>query len=327
MREATTPVILSSAAPPAAAAHGGGKTVFLRGDMVEVQGGEGDDKEHKRETPHTEAGVVPSTAAATAAVYKAARRKRVSADFSTAGAVSELYTGRNRRTRKFARRHRRLGTCCVLSTITLVLVPLCAFGFTALLAVPLWSIECAETQADGSVVGVGEDDVCSYYEWFKYILGNLVGLGNPLTNVSPSSEHIVSEVIDLVVSTWALAMVGTSVGIISGLASVTSFALEVESFLKALFLCEPCAYGDGLDGAEFIAKLREEGFSVREVSDQQAKAIFKNVCGDDGEESHTHIDWLRAQEIFRSLREVVDKRLIWRALDRHADAPIVSTRC
>lgn len=264
--------------------------------------------------------VVPSVGDAATATHN-----RVMHHADTAKNV--LYAGKKSMPRKFARRHKGLGTCLVLTIITLVLVPACAFGFSALLAIPLWQIECAEIEANGDDPGSGENNMCSYYQWFKYILGNLVGLGNPLTNVGPASGHVGSETLDLLISTWALAMVGTSVGIISGLVSVTNFALEVEGSLKALFLCDSCAYGDGLDRAEFIAKLREEGFTPREVSDRQADAIFK--LADEGDEFDDgrvgFIKWDRAKEIFRSMHEVVDRRLIWQTLDKYADPPVPVT--
>ena len=35
------------------------------------------------------------------------------------------------------------------------------------------------------------------------IVGNLVGLGNPLTDVGPKSGHMFAEIIDLVVAVWS----------------------------------------------------------------------------------------------------------------------------
>lgn len=52
--------------------------------------------------------------------------------------------------------------------------------------------------------------------------GNLVGLGNPLTNVSPSSGHALSEIVDLLVSVWALAITGAVVGLVGGIAAMQS---------------------------------------------------------------------------------------------------------
>ena len=81
------------------------------------------------------------------------------------------------------------------------------------------------------------------------------------------------------------------------------------------------------DRAEFIAKLREEGFTPREVSDRQADAIFK--LADEGDEFDDgrvgFIKWDRAKEIFRSMHEVVDRRLIWQTLDQYADPPVPAT--
>ena len=53
---------------------------------------------------------------------------------------------------------------------------------------------------------------CSYYQWFLYLLGNLVGLGTPLTDNSPSSSSYIGEIIDLLISTWSLSIAGTLYG-------------------------------------------------------------------------------------------------------------------
>jgi len=45
-----------------------------------------------------------------------------------------------------------------------------------------------------------------YYNWFKYVTGNLVGVG--LTDVGPASGHYVTELIDLLIAVWSLALTG-----------------------------------------------------------------------------------------------------------------------
>ena len=37
--------------------------------------------------------------------------------------------------------------------------------------------------------------MCSYYQWWIYIVGNLVGVG--ITNVGPAAGHVFAEIVDL----------------------------------------------------------------------------------------------------------------------------------
>jgi hypothetical protein len=64
------------------------------------------------------------------------------------------------------------------------------------------------------------------------VCGNLVGLGNPLTNVSPQPGHAFSEMIDLLVSVWALSVVGTVVGVIGGLTAMDQATDVINTFIK-----------------------------------------------------------------------------------------------
>ena len=52
----------------------------------------------------------------------------------------------------------------------------------------------------------------SAFVGFLYFAGNLTGLGNPLTNESPTSA--LGEAIDIVVSCWVLIFAGSAVGVI-----------------------------------------------------------------------------------------------------------------
>ena len=41
---------------------------------------------------------------------------------------------------------------------------------------------------------------CSYWDWFKYVVGNLLGLAEPITEVKPISKSFVSQGFDLLVA-------------------------------------------------------------------------------------------------------------------------------
>eukprot|EP00966_Prymnesium_polylepis_P326753 7382654-Prymnesium_polylepis.1 len=70
------------------------------------------------------------------------------------------------------------GFCCVIFVLVPATVMAISFAFASI----LYSIECNSVQAEDLP---SDDDMCSVYEWFKYIVGNLVGLATPLTDVSP----------------------------------------------------------------------------------------------------------------------------------------------
>ena len=47
---------------------------------------------------------------------------------------------------------------------------------------------------------IDDRPACDLYQWFLYVCGNLVGLGNPLTNVGPKSGNHMAEILDLMVA-------------------------------------------------------------------------------------------------------------------------------
>ena len=61
-----------------------------------------------------------------------------------------------------------------------------------------------------------EWDRCQWYQWFLYVDGNLVSLGNPLTDVSVQSDNSFSQVLDLLISTWSVVLTGIVIGVVSG---------------------------------------------------------------------------------------------------------------
>ena len=121
---------------------------------------------------------------------------------------------------------------CLTASIVLIVIPLAVFALSALFALLLWAIECGPEQLSGetdvnatAAERAADALLCSYYDWFKYVCGNLVGLGNPLTPVTPESGQPLAEVLDLIISTWSLVITGTVVGLIGGLGA-TSLLLD-----------------------------------------------------------------------------------------------------
>ena len=53
--------------------------------------------------------------------------------------------------------------------VVLVLVPLFVFALSSVIAAVLWSIECTRELAT-------PDGMCSYYQWFKHVVGILIGV-------------------------------------------------------------------------------------------------------------------------------------------------------
>ena len=120
------------------------------------------------------------------------------------------------------------GACASFICFTFVFVPALLFGVSLFMAIIMWRVECDE---DPEVPGA-----CSYYNWFLYLLGNLVGLGTPLTDISPSSGSYSAEIIDLLISTWSLSIAGTLYGVIGGLYMIeTARSYTDRTFINARF--------------------------------------------------------------------------------------------
>ena len=128
------------------------------------------------------------------------------------------------------RRSKRAGVCaicCFFAVIIFLCIPSAIFGLSAGFAAILWGVECTDdkivvkVEAIEAMSGVAQSISlqCSYYDWFLYVTGNLVGLGNPLTQVSPTSGNAFAEIIDLLIAVWSLSVAGTVIGIIGGLAA------------------------------------------------------------------------------------------------------------
>jgi len=78
-------------------------------------------------------------------------------------------------------------------------------------------------------------------EGVLYLLGNVLGLSNALTDFSPESNT--GKILDVIVSTWALLMTGTVMGIIAGLSLVTDLTENMPSsvwgFLRYVLMYIP----------------------------------------------------------------------------------------
>ena len=88
------------------------------------------------------------------------------------------------------RRSRTCGGCgsvcralCIFMTITFLVMPIVVFGCAAFFALLLWPVECHE-------LGESVEGACDYREWFKYIIGNLVGLGTPLESADALNARL-----------------------------------------------------------------------------------------------------------------------------------------
>ena len=74
--------------------------------------------------------------------------------------------------------------------------------------------------------------MCSFYEWWKYIVGNLVSVTG-LTHVSPISGNAFAEILDLLVAVWSLTVTGLTIGLVGGLAWVTTVTDKMDSRISS----------------------------------------------------------------------------------------------
>ena len=131
--------------------------------------------------------------------------------------------------------------------IVFVIAPVVVFAIGVVFAVPLWVIECDEDDPNGSADADvrtngtsdadqkgGPGDSCLYYNWFLYVVGNLVGLANPLTDVNPESNNGVSEILDLLIAVWSLSLVGVFIGIVGGMSTLARMTDRLNSMGRKL---------------------------------------------------------------------------------------------
>ena len=164
---------------------------------------------------------------------------------------------------------------CGFVIFGLIFVPLAVFVISAIFALPLWGLECAEAREVPGYVELAwsdEDNLCSFYQWWIYIIGNLVGVG--ITNVGPAAGHVFAELIDLLIAVWSLTVAGLVIGLVGSLAWVNMLVEGADSSvttrLQALagFNQEAnalAASASGLDFAEFSALCEEHNIRIAEA--------------------------------------------------------------
>ena len=152
-------------------------------------------------------------------LHGAGSRTKVTPSVSaTSSTTSESMRSRGRRGRGCSCCGHLTGAWISFLFLTLVLVPTIVFLLAMLFASFLWRIECDAAGGSGAQSGCDPTQSatgcpCLYYQWVLYIIGNLVGLGTPLTNNTPSSRHALAELVDLLVSMWSISLAGTFYGV------------------------------------------------------------------------------------------------------------------
>jgi hypothetical protein len=178
---------------------------------------------------------------------------------------------------------RSCGLFCAFFFFGLIGVPLGIFGFAALFGWILYAIECDAAKEEYGA-GNEPDGICSYYEWFLYIVGNLVGLGNPLTDVGPQSGHVFAQILDLVVAVWSLTLAALVIGLVGSFGWVTMLKDSAEHVIagsvdKALTSREKAravalnlaADPTGMDFDEFLKLCSENNMPI---SEKTARILF-----------------------------------------------------
>jgi len=211
---------------------------------------------------------------------------------------------------------------CLFLAVALIVLPLIVYALSALFASMLWSIECADATAaaeagEESTLPASLDHMCSFYEWFKYVAGNLVGVS--LSDVGPESGNTAAEVVDLVVSTWSLVLTGMVVGLIGGLSVISTLTDSLNEGIDKIGkvagqaereqLLKDIAEGKQVDLAGFMEHAR--GISGQEdMSDAQLQAEFARIDSDgngylDKEELVVYIEEKKIQDPIVSLQKAV----------------------
>jgi len=159
----------------------------------------------------------------------------------------------------------------------MILIPLAVFTVAAFFAIILWWIECEAYMLDVAAdMASGESiDMCSYYEWWLYIVGNLVGVS--VADVTVESNHPFSAILDLLISVWSLAVAGLVVGLLGSLSWVHLIAQSADSGItrsfEMAFGCRGVAVGGpagatgSLEGSQFLEEINLEVAHIRELYD------------------------------------------------------------
>ena len=157
----------------------------------------------------------------------------------------------------------------------------------------LWEIECdAYMHYVAADIASGEDpNMCSYYEWWLYIVGNLVGVS--VANVTVNSDHPLLAILDLLISVWSLAVAGLVVGLLGSLSWVHLIAQSADSRItggfEMAFGCRgvvvgwPAGATGSLEGSQFLEEINLEVAHLRELYDHAHRDKNGSVNADEVE--------------------------------------------
>ena len=209
--------------------------------------------------------------------------------FALAAGASKSRSGR-------AHARQRPGCCAPFMTFFLfafILIPLAVFTVSAFFAAILWEIECdAYMHYVAADIASGEDpNMCSYYEWWLYIVGNLVGVS--VANVTVNSDHPLLAILDLLISVWSLAVAGLVVGLLGSLSWVHLIAQSADSRItggfEMAFGCRgvvvgwPAGATGSLEGSQFLEEINLEVAHLRELYDHAHRDKNGSVNADEVE--------------------------------------------
>jgi len=124
----------------------------------------------------------------------------------------------------------------------------------------------------GSILAIAED--WTAHDGFLYVISNLLGLGNPLSNLSPSSDFGIW--IDILVAVWSLSVASAFIGIVGNMQFIRNLAERWERYWIVAGLrannVDEMMEGD-VDGKitfeEFCSRLEDEMDNF-----QQALGVF-----------------------------------------------------
>ena len=184
----------------------------------------------------------------------------------------------------------------------MILIPIAVFTVSSFFAGLLWEIECdAYKHYVAADMASGEDpNMCSYYEWWLYIVGNLVGVS--VASVTVTSEHPLLAVLDLLISVWSLAVAGLVVGLLGSLSWVHLIAQSADSGITRVF---EMAFGrkgvaaggpagatgslegsqatGSLEGSQFLEEINLEVAHLRELYDHAHRDENGSINADEVE--------------------------------------------
>ena len=144
-------------------------------------------------------------------------------------------------------------------------------------------------QTHGPLGGPG--DSCLYYNWFLYIVGNLVALGNPLTDVGPESNNFVAEILDLLVSVWSLSLTGVFIAIVGGLRHMARMTDRINGMDRRLASAMRSARDQAIANSALVKALHVE-----------LEALTNHEPGKRGDAGHARLSF----EDFRSVCQRID---------------------